>query len=122
MPSETTRRYRESAKGKASSRKYANRYYHRVLKHNPIAKKKRLIANRENHYRRNYGLTPEQADTMKLSGCQVCMKQTGKMNIDHCHATGRVRGVLCNACNIAIGYLERSVIFRAAIDAYLKEN
>lgn len=31
-------------------------------------------------------------------------KNTG--NIDHCHKTNTVRGVLCHPCNITLGYLE----------------
>lgn len=27
-------------------------------------------------------------------------------NIDHCHKTNKVRGILCHPCNVALGYLE----------------
>ena len=44
--------------------------------------------------------------------CDVCQlpetnkDRTGKtrfLNVDHCHATGKIRGVLCSVCNMAIG-------------------
>lgn len=70
------------------------------------------------HYRRNYGLTPEQADAMKAQGCALCGKKTG-LHIDHDHNTGRVRGVLCTPHNTAIGALGDSVEGLMAAAAYL---
>lgn len=58
---------------------------------------------------RQYGLTVEQYDIMLVaqSGrCNVCTIPMLKPNVDHCHETGRVRGLLCWSCNIAIGYLK----------------
>lgn len=40
--------------------------------------------------------------------CAVCLQpsRNGKaLHIDHCHITGRVRGLLCNRCNLGIGML-----------------
>lgn len=42
--------------------------------------------------------------------CGVCRKpENGKaLAVDHCHETGRVRGLLCSKCNTAIGLLKDS--------------
>ncbi|CAA0134581.1 Uncharacterised protein [Mycolicibacterium vanbaalenii] len=45
----------------------------------------------------------------------------GKLCVDHDHDTGRIRGLLCNDCNLAVGYGKSSEALRAAaeyIDRY----
>jgi hypothetical protein len=55
--------------------------------------------------------------------CVICNIniQTG-YHIDHCHLTGKVRGLLCQKCNQAIGLLRESesLFFKAA--EYIKEH
>lgn len=54
--------------------------------------------------------------------CAIC-KQTpeGQWNIDHCHDTGAVRGLLCSPCNIGIGQLgDDPERVRAALEYLLR--
>jgi hypothetical protein len=45
-----------------------------------------------------------------------------KLDVDHCHNSGKVRGILCNPCNNMIGHAKDSVAaLRAAAD-YLEKN
>jgi hypothetical protein len=71
--------------------------------------------------KRKYGLTLEQFDEMLAAqggGCGICGK-LGADNVDHDHETGRVRGILCWNCNIAIGQLEDNEDRVLALAAYL---
>ncbi|MGW1497585.1 endonuclease VII domain-containing protein [Streptomyces mirabilis] len=81
-----------------------------------------------------YGLTPEQYDAMveEQNGvCAICgrperAKRDGKvmrMPVDHCHKTGRVRALLCHACNRAIGLLGEDIdLMRKAIEYLLSHR
>lgn len=53
-----------------------------------------------------YGITLDEYDQMlkdQKYRCAICDEKS-KLCIDHCHATGSVRGLLCLKCNSAIGY------------------
>jgi hypothetical protein len=49
----------------------------------------------------NYGLSYDEVVTMMERPCQGC-GSTENLHIDHCHDTGRVRGVLCHNCNTVL--------------------
>lgn len=61
---------------------------------------------------RRYGITPtEYAERLATQGggCAVCgtdrCSDGRRLVVDHCHITGRVRGILCHRCNTGIGML-----------------
>ncbi|MFF4758042.1 endonuclease VII domain-containing protein [Streptomyces sp. NPDC001292] len=79
---------------------------------------------RAGHLKRQYGITEAERDEMVASQmglCVICLKAPA-VHVDHCHNTGKVRGVLCFNCNSAIGKLgdDPDAVRRAA--AYLEGN
>jgi len=59
--------------------------------------------------------------------CAICgiEKQLGSVNgllVDHCHSTGKVRGLLCNRCNSAIGQLQDDITILMNAINYLNKN
>src|SRR5882762_8087171 len=81
-----------------------------------------------------YGISAADYDRMVAEQdglCAVCKKPPtrgntrahwdGKLCIDHCHDTGRIRGLLCNDCNLAVGYGRTEENLRAAAD-YLRDR
>lgn len=69
---------------------------------------------------KKYGITVEEYIEMfnrQGHSCKICsdriipMGSGGRMlvaHIDHCHSSGKVRGLLCHACNVAIGKFKDS--------------
>lgn len=60
--------------------------------------------------RHRYGLTPADVTAMiqmQEGRCGICSREMGtRPHIDHDHLTGRVRGILCPRCNLALGFIE----------------
>lgn len=76
-----------------------------------------------------YGLDKASFDALaKAQGgkCAICKEtlefRDGRTNIDHSHATGKVRGLLCRLCNVALGALRDSPGFCEAAAKYIREN
>lgn len=55
--------------------------------------------------------------------CMICGSLPGKkaLNIDHCHSTGEVRGLLCHGCNTAIGHMREDITMLESAIKYLTE-
>ncbi len=76
--------------------------------------------------KKNYGITLLEFESMmsqQKGKCLICDKDMDgstkglRPSVDHCHSTGKVRGLLCNICNLAIGQLkDSSLLLRRAAD------
>jgi len=72
---------------------------------------------------KTYDLTESEFDAMYFDqdgqcAIESCVKEA--TDIDHCHATGKVRSLLCRGCNVQLGHLEMDSWYGAAIK-YLDE-
>ena len=76
--------------------------------------------------KKEYGLSKLNVDQMLYAQnclCLICEKTiTNGYHIDHCHSTGKVRGLLCQKCNQAIGLLHESEYLFAKATQYIKEH
>lgn len=83
---------------------------------------------RERQLRNEYGITLETYNKMNCEQggvCKVCGRpETRKqcLSVDHDHATGAVRSLLCDACNTAIGLLRDDPTLLRAAAAYLEHH
>ncbi|MFI5639248.1 endonuclease VII domain-containing protein [Streptomyces goshikiensis] len=65
----------------------------------------RAIEGRGSHLKRSYGITEAERDAIIAAQggvCFLCLRAPA-VHVDHCHKTGRVRGVLCLNCNVGVG-------------------
>lgn len=75
-----------------------------------------------------YGITAEDFASLlrKQRGvCAICNQScsTGRqLAVDHDHATGKVRGLLCSRCNRGLGHFKDDVLQLQAALAYLLEH
>ena len=74
-----------------------------------------------------YGITLAQYETLldtQGGVCAICKTSTNgncgrKLYVDHCHKTGKVRGLLCGRCNSILGFVDDSPDWLEKAKAYL---
>jgi len=79
---------------------------------------------------RNYGITTNDYNSMVVNQddkCGICERQDKGTRrkywcVDHCHTTGRVRGLLCATCNKSLGQLGDTVESLQKAITYLKHT
>ena len=72
---------------------------------------------------REYGLVRETWAALLVAQagrCAICVTPMCEPCVDHCHDTGRVRGLLCRSCNLGIGLLGDDAERLAAAADYLR--
>ena len=80
------------------------------------------------HLKKTYGVTKEEYLEMFYNqggACWICSKtpeENGQsLAVDHCHDTGKVRGLLCSQCNLMLGYAEDNIGTLATAIKYLRK-
>lgn len=78
------------------------------------------------HLARTYGLTVEDVKAMleqQGGNCATCVRPLmGKPHVDHCHTSGKVRGLLCGSCNRALGLVRDQVDVLSRMIDYLQAH
>ncbi len=77
--------------------------------------------------KRTFGISIHDYDEMfeRQNGkCAICGSDKGGMGrslaVDHCHATGKVRGLLCQQCNKGLGHFRDSTVLLESAIKYLR--
>ncbi len=95
------------------------REYRRIR--NKEFNKARPEVNRKSFLKFRYGMDSEDVEEllkMQEGKCNICNRSfnDNPYKIDHCHSTGKVRGLLCHQCNTGLGMLNDDIeVLRRAI-------
>lgn len=92
--------------------------------HKTVCEEHLWLGREHNWKKRGVVLTmPEFWERLEAQGrkCPLCLRSLDPIYaaVDHCHATGRVRGILCIRCNCAIGALGDTAESVARVVEYL---
>jgi len=121
---------RRRANSRARSARYRARNRAAIRAKNCARAKKRYHEDPE--YRRRqreltrirlYGISPDDYDRLlarQQGACAICKRKSDAvLCVDHCHSTGKVRGLVCRRCNTGLGCYEDNLDLMRAAMAYL---
>jgi len=84
---------------------------------------------RAQHLQRTYGISLDEYQRMlevQNGHCATCPSDTpggrGTWHVDHCHSTGKIRGLLCRACNTALGLVKDNPETLRNLASYLEKQ
>lgn len=109
---------------KSNRRKDGHEYQCKDCKKEYDRKRRNSIPNysKAMNYRLKYGLTLDQVEEMALAQkgqCAICERER-PLNVDHCHSSGQVRGLLCMPCNTVLGKMNDDIKLLERAIAYLQ--
>jgi len=113
-----------------TAKKYRQKNKDRIKNYMKDYRKKNVNHFQNNFRKHKYGLSENEFNEMLLNQggmCAICGFNKNFPAVDHNHVTGRVRGLLCGACNKGIGHLKEDVLVMEKAIKYLnfhkeKEN
>ena len=89
--------------------------YSQKYRENNVEKRKKSVKRSE--LKNRYNLSLEDYETLLIKQNEVCAicKESCVLHVDHCHTTGKVRGLLCRSCNLGLGFFkDKPELFEAA--------
>jgi len=93
--------------------KPCNRKYHRDKRASQEVGEIYRTKKKNSDLLRRYGISLADFTTLRSKQfdlCSICKLKVGeKLVVDHSHKTGKVRELLCNPCNRALGYFKDNI-------------
>lgn len=98
--------------------------------------RKKLERQKRSHHRtdknkrlkKQYGISIEQYEEILVNQnnlCSICKEEDVSkyktLNVDHCHKTGQIRGLLCQGCNLGLGHFKDNIKILEQAIKYLEQ-
>lgn len=112
---------------------FESKYKTQVFCHNDCNlkfhyKKRKKSDSKPDWRKQRYGISEEAYNVLvevQQSKCKICGLHVSEipkkvLYVDHCHKTKRVRGLLCNQCNIMLGMSKDNILVLESAIKYLK--
>lgn len=130
------KKYQQANRSKINTtkREWANNNKDKVAEYNRKSRLKNLLVYKEYQKKYWYSITEDEYQEMLKSQnnkCKICSSSftlTSQHNkvyvphIDHCHITGKVRGLLCSKCNQALGLFKDDINIIFNVIKYLQDT
>ncbi len=98
---------------KVRNERYREKHKEKVLAMTREWRKNNPEVVRKHNLKKYFGLTVQDYDDMYIGQggcCAICGTHQSRLKlrlaVDHCHDTGKIRGLLCGSCNTALGLLK----------------
>ena len=101
----------------------------------PEVREREYTYEMKKHYEKRYGITFDQYNELLIKQNNVCAicktknktidkrtKRPKRLNVDHCHSTKKVRGLLCTKCNTGIGFFNDNILLLESCLRYIHES
>lgn len=81
-------------------------------------------SNKSKHLRSRYNISIDEYNSVldkANHSCEICGSKY-LLHLDHSHLTGKIRGILCQSCNHALGHAKDDIKILAKLIEYLVER
>jgi len=119
-------KYKKSQKGKLANKKYYEKHKKlklKIMKTKPKYKSLNIQIDKKHRRRLNKEEKNFIIPLLDKGICMACGKsepiKNRRLSVDHCHKTGKIRGVLCSNCNRALGLLNDDISVLSNLFEYL---
>ena len=109
-------KYKDPKKKSERGKRYYQKYKEKIKAKSAETYSLNPDRHRWSRLKNQYNISEEQYNNLFVSqneSCAICYKHQSQLNqklsVDHCHATGKVRGLLCKHCNHALGKFEDNI-------------
>lgn len=126
---ECQNKFKKSSEGQKIVKKYNYSDKNKERRKAINKTEKGKLATKNSNLKKFYGITLNDYNEILFkqgNRCLICDTTNpgikGSFHVDHCHKTGKIRGLLCQECNLGLGKFKDNVSFLQSAISYLEKH